>query len=71
MPSSESTGKIISCRLDRSIFDFVYYQYCISHMYSEENSQDFRLPLSYLYPRERVMLLLGTEASFKPGGSLP
>ena len=37
-------------------------------MYSEENPKDFRLPVPRLYPGERVMLLLGAEASFKPGG---
>ena len=38
-------------------------------MYSEENPQDFRLPVPCLYPCERVMLLLITEASFKLGDS--
>ena len=37
-------------------------------MYSEENPQDFRLPVPCLYSGERVMLLLSAEASFKPGG---
>ena len=37
-------------------------------MYSEENPQDFRLPLPCLYPCERVMLLLSAEASFKSSG---
>ena len=36
-------------------------------MYSEENPQDFRLPVPCLYPEERVMLFLSTEAYFKPG----
>ena len=34
---------------------------------SEENPQDFRIPVPCLYPCERVMLLLSAEASFKPG----
>ncbi|EDN86467.1 hypothetical protein PARMER_01831 [Parabacteroides merdae ATCC 43184] len=37
-------------------------------MYSEENPQDFRLSVPCLYPCERVVLFLSTEASFKPGG---
>ena len=33
--------------------------------------KDFRLPVPRLYPGERIMLLLGAEASFKPGGHFP
>ena len=63
--------KIPSCSLCRPVFDFFYHQYGICHMYSKENPQDFRLPVPRLYPGERVMLLLGAEASFKPGGPFP
>ena len=68
MTSSDSVSKIISCRFNRPVSDLVNHQYCICRMYSEENPQDFRLPVPCLYPGERVMLLLGAEASFKPGG---
>ena len=69
MTSSDSFSKLISCCFHRSVFDLVNHQYGICRMYSEENSQDFRLPVPGLYPWKRVMLLLlSTEASFKPGG---
>ena len=68
MTSSNSFGKPISCGFLRSVPDLVNHQYGICRMYSEENPQDFRLPVPCLYPCERVMLLLGAEAAFKPGG---
>ena len=69
MTSSGLFSKLISCCFHRSVFDLVNHQYGICRMYSEENSQDFRLPVPGLYPWKRVMLLLlSTEASFKPGG---
>ena len=72
MISSDSVSKIISCRFNRPIPDLVNHQYgIISRMYSEENPQNFRFPVPCLYPRERVMLLLGTETAFKLGGPLP
>ena len=71
MTSSDSVSKIISCRFNRPVPDLVCHQYGICHMYSEENPQDFRLPVPCLYLGERVMLLLCAEASFKPGGPLP
>ena len=49
----------------------VYHQYDIYRMYSEKNPQDFRFPVPGLYTWEWIMLLLSSEASFKPGGSLP
>ena len=45
------------------IFSIINYGIC--RMYSKENPQYFRLPVSGLYPWERVMLLLSAEASFK------
>ena len=60
--------KFMSCRFSCSARDLVYHQYGICRMYSEENPQDFRLPVPCLYSGERVMLLLSAEASFKPGG---
>ena len=68
MTSSDSVSTIISCSFSRSVFDLVYHQYGICRMYSEENPQYFRLPVSGLYPWERVILLLSTEAAFKPCG---
>ena len=68
--SSASACKIISCRFHRPVPDLVYHQYGICRMYSEKDPQDFRLPVSGLYPWERVMLLLCAEAAFKPGGPL-
>ena len=61
-------SKIISCCLHRSVPDLIHHQYGISRMYSKENPKDFRLPVPCLYPWEWVMLLLSTEAAFKPGG---
>ena len=69
MTSSDSVSKIISCCFSCFVSDFFYHQYGICRMYSKENPQYFRLPVSGLYPWERVMLLLSAEASFKPGGS--
>ena len=66
MTSSDSVSKIISCCFSCFVSDFFYYQYGICRMYSKENPQYFRLPVSGLYPWERVMLLLSAEASFKP-----
>ena len=57
-------------QLSRSIPNLVNHQYGICRMYSEENPQDFRLPLPCLYPCERVMLLLSAEASFKSSGPI-
>lgn len=69
MTSSGLFSKLISCCFHCSVFDLVNHQYGICRMYSEENPQDFRLPVPGLYPWKRVMLLLlSTEASFKPGG---
>ena len=68
MTSSYPVCKFMSCRFIRSVPDLVYHQYGICRMYSKENPQDFRLPVPCLYPWERIMLLLSTEASFKPGG---
>ena len=67
LTSSDSFNKLISCSFPRSIPNLVNHQYGICRMYFEENPQDFRLPVPCLYPCERVMLLLSTEASFKPG----
>ena len=58
MTSSDSVSKIISCCFNRFVPDLINHQYCICRMYSEENPQDFRLPVPCLYPGERVMLLL-------------
>ena len=66
MTSSDSVSKIISCCFSCFVSDFFYHQYGICRMYSKENPQYFRLPVSGLYPWERVMLLLSAEASFKP-----
>ena len=55
-------------QLSRSIPNLVNHQYGICRMYSKENPQYFRLPVSGLYPCERVMLLLSAEASFKSSG---
>ena len=63
--------KIISCRFSCSGPDFVYHQYGICRMYSEKNPQYFRFHVPCLYPWKWIMLLLSSEASFKPGGSLP
>ena len=68
MTSSAPVCKFMSCRFSCSARDLVYHQYGICRMYSEENPQDFRLPVPCLYSGERVMLLLIAEASFKPGG---
>ena len=68
LTSSDSFSKLISCSFPRSVPDPVYHQYGICRMYSEENPQDFRLSVPCLYPCERVVLFLSTEASFKPGG---
>ena len=68
MTSSGLFSKLISCCFHCSVFDLVNHQYGICRMYSEENPQDFRLPLPCLYPCERVMLLLSAEASFKSSG---
>ena len=62
--------KVMSCRFSCSVRDFVYHQHGIYSMYSEENPQYFGLPVPCFYPRERVMLLLSSEAPFKPGGPL-
>ena len=61
--------KIMSCRFIRSVSDLFNHQYGICRMYSEEDPQDFRLPVPGLYSCKWVMLLLSTEAAFKPGGS--
>ena len=66
--SSDFFVKIISCCFQRSVPDLIYHQYGICRMYSKENPKDFRLPVPCLYPWEWVMLLLSTEAPFKPGG---
>ena len=68
MTSSAPVCKFMSCRFSCSARDLVYHQYGICRMYSEENPQDFRLPVPCLYSGERVMLLLSAEAPFKPGG---
>ena len=68
MTSFDSVSKIISYRFNRPVPDLVNHQYGICRMYSEKDPQDFRLPVPCLYPCERVMLLLSTEAPFKPGG---
>lgn len=68
MTSSDSVCKTMSCNFIQSVFDLVYHLYGICRMYSEEDPQDFRLPVPCLYPCEQVMLLLSTEAPFKPGG---
>ena len=68
LTSSDSFNKLISCSFPLSVPDLVNHQYGICRMYSEENPQDFRLPLPCLYPCERVMLLLSAEASFKSSG---
>ena len=70
MASSDSVSKVMSCRFSRSVPDFVYHQYGICRMYSEENPQDFRFPVLGLYPCERKMLLLSAETAFKPGTPL-
>lgn len=49
MTSSNSVCKFISCRFIRSVPDFVYNQYDICCMYSEENPQDFCLPVLRFY----------------------
>ena len=67
LTSSDSFSKLISCSFPRSVPDLVNHQYDICRMYSEENPQDFRLPVPCLYPWKRVMLLLGTETSLKLG----
>lgn len=69
MTSFDSVSKIISYRFNRPVP--VNHQYGICRMHSEENPQDFRLPIPCLYPRERVMQPLCAEAAFKPGGHLP
>lgn len=68
MTSSASVCKFISYHTNRSIPDLVNHQYGICCMYSKENSQDFRLPIPDLYPREWVMLLVSSDVSFKSGG---
>ena len=70
MTSSDSVCKTMSCNFIQSVFDLVYHLYGICRMYSEENPQDFRLPVPRLYSWEWVMLFLSAEATFKPGGSL-
>ncbi|KDS38666.1 hypothetical protein M098_3654 [Phocaeicola vulgatus str. 3775 SR(B) 19] len=50
MTSSDSVSKIISCCFSCFVSDFFYYQYGICRMYSKENPQYFRLPVSGLYP---------------------
>lgn len=70
MTSSDSVCKVMPCRFIQPFFDLVYHLYGICRMYSEENPQDFRLPVPRLYSWEWVMLLLNAEAAFKPGGSL-
>ena len=62
---SDSFSRIISCSFTLSVPDLVNHQYGICRMYSEENSQDFRLLIPGLYSCERVMWLLSAEASFK------
>ena len=52
---SDSACKIMSYRLNRSVPDFVYHQYSISRVYSNEDPQDFRLPVPCFYHREQVM----------------
>lgn len=49
MPSSDSVCKTMSWCFIRSVFDLVYHLYDICRMYSEENPQDFRLPVPRLY----------------------
>ena len=66
LTSSDSICKFMSCSFPRSVPDLVNHQYGICRMYSKEDPQDFRLPVPGLYSCERVMLLLSTEASFKP-----
>ena len=68
MTSSAPVCKFMSCRFSCSARDLVNHQYGICCMYSEKDPQDFRLPVPCLYPCEQVMLLLSTEAPFKPGG---
>ena len=68
MTSSDPVCKFVSCRFIRSFPDLVYHEYGICRMYSKENPKDFGFPVPCLYPCEWVMLLLSTEASFKPGG---
>ena len=48
--SSDSVSKIISCCFSCFVSDFFYHQYGICRMYSKENPQYFRLPVSGLYP---------------------
>ena len=50
MTSSDSVSKIISCCFSCFVSDFFYHQYGICRMYSKENPQYFRLPVSGLYP---------------------
>ncbi len=42
--TSDFVCKIMPCCFNQSVFDFVYHQYGICRMYTEENPQDFRLP---------------------------
>ena len=49
-PVRKSKDKIISCCFSCFVSDFFYYQYGICRMYSKENPQYFRLPVSGLYP---------------------
>jgi hypothetical protein len=67
MTSSAPVCKFMSCRFSCSARDLVYHQYGICRMYSEENPQDFRLPVPCLYSGERVMLLLSAEAFLQAG----
>ena len=71
LASSDPVSKIISYPLRYSIPDFINHQYGICRMYFEEDPQDFRIPVPYLYSRERVMLLLCAKTDFKPGSPLP
>ena len=58
LTSSDSFSKLISCCFHRFVPDPVKHQYGVFRMYSEENPQDFPLPVPCLYSCERVMLLL-------------
>lgn len=41
--TSDFVCKIMPFCFNQSVFDFVYHQYGICRMYTEENPQDFRL----------------------------
>ena len=71
MTSSDSVSKIISCSFSCFVPDFFYHQYGICRMYSKENPQYFRLPVSGFYPGERVMLFLSTFLNNSSFAALP